>query len=74
MTAQACERKLLDLLEEAWNAMRALDPEGAHLDMFATKDGFCVLGYSGPRGNRRRIIDGYKSPMNNYRFSCQEGK
>ena len=69
MTRKECEKKLLDQLENAWKTLKAFDPEAEHLDMFTTKDGHCVMAFSGPRGNRKRIVDGYKSPTNSYRFS-----
>ena len=69
MTRKECEKKLLDQLENAWKTLKAFDPEAEHLDMFTTKDGHCVMAFSGPRGNRKRIVDGYKSPTNSYLFS-----
>ena len=69
MTRKECEKKLLDQLENAWKTLKAFDPEAEHLDMFTTKDGHCVMAFSGPRGNRKRVVDGYKSPTNSYRFS-----
>ena len=69
MTTKECEKKLLDQLENAWKTLKAFDPEAEHLDMFTTKDGHCVMAFSGPRGNRRRIVDGYKSPRGSYRLS-----
>ena len=69
MTRKECEKKLLDLLETAWETLKAFNPEAEHLDMFTTKDGHCVMAFSGPRGNRRRIVDGYKSPRGSYRLS-----
>ena len=69
MTRKECEKKLLDQLEAAWKTLKAFDPEAEHLHMFATKDGHCVMAFSRPRGNRKRIVDGYKSPTNSYRFS-----
>lgn len=70
MTRGELERALLDLMEEAYKLFKAYDPEGNHLTMFATDSGQCAMGYIVAPWESRTIIDGYKSPMGNYR---QEG-
>ena len=71
MTNRECERRLLDLLAEAWLIFQAYDPHGhgTHLTMFATADGHCVMGYKPSADGMKRIVDGYLSPYGDYRFS-----
>ena len=69
MTNRDCERRLLDLLAEAWLIFQAYDPKGTHLTMFATADGHCVMGYKPSAEGKERIVDGYLSPSGDYRLS-----
>ena len=69
MTTRECEKKLLDLLDEAWALFREYDPRGDHLTMFATADGRCVMGYKPSIDGKERILDGYLSPAGDYRYS-----
>ena len=69
MTRKECEKKLLDLMEEAWIVFKDAHPNGTHLAMFSTVDGHCAMGYKPSEDGKERIVDGYKSPFGDYRFS-----
>lgn len=69
MTTRECEKKLLALLDEAYVVFKECHPDGNHLTMFAGEHGYCAMGYKlSAKGSERRI-DGYMSPIGNYRFS-----
>ena len=74
MTTRECEKKLLDLMANAWDMFKEYDQKGVHLTMFATVDGCCVMGYKPCADGKERIVDGYLSPYGDYRISKQEGK
>ena len=69
---RACEKELLDLMESAWDKFKECHPKGAHLTMFATVDGCCVMGYKPSAKGMERVVDGYLSPYGDYRFSGLE--
>ena len=69
MTSRECEKKLLDLMEEARRIFKEYAPDGSHLDLFSTDDGLRAMGYSGEAGKRLLIVDGFKSAEGGYRFS-----
>ena len=67
MTRQECEKKLTDLMEQAYRIFREYAPDGGHLDMFASEDGHCAIGYARRDDKHKIILDGYKSPDGRYR-------
>ena len=69
MTKRECEKRLLDLMAEAWDVFREYEAEGYHLSMFATEDGCCMTGYKPSADGKERVVDGYLSPDGCYRFS-----
>ena len=69
MTRKECEKKLLDLIEEAYKVFKEYDPTGNHLSIFATDRGHCAMGYRISPLESETIIDGYKSMVGYYRFS-----
>lgn len=69
MTRNECEKKLLDLMRQAYHVFREYNPEGNHLSMFATVNGHCALGYRVAPWDSETIIDGYLSPDGCYRLS-----
>lgn len=69
MTTRECEKKLLALLDEAYVVFKEFNPDGDHLTMFATENGYCVMGYKPCADGKERIVDGYLSPNGCYRFS-----
>ena len=71
MTREQCERKLLDLMEEAYDLFSRMH-NGNHLSMFATDDGCCVMGYTDVAGRQVNVIDGFKSADGFYRISGKE--
>ena len=73
MTDRECEKKLLDLMSEAWDVFKEYNPNGTHLSMFGTVDGCCAMGYKPSADGKERIVDGYLSPYGDYRYSKREG-
>ena len=73
MTTRECEKRLTDLMETAWQIFKQYDPEGKHLELFATKTGFMATGYKGQSGDLKIIVNGYKSPEGRYLYSKEEG-
>ena len=69
MTRRECEKKLTDLMEQAYALFKQFNPDGNHLSMFATDDGNQVLGYLRKDGQSITIIDGFKAPNGCYRLS-----
>lgn len=69
MTRRECEKKLTDLMEQAYKLFKEFNPDGNHLSMFATDDGYCAMGYTGKHGDRVNIIDGFKGANGYYKFS-----
>lgn len=69
MTTRECEKKLLALLDEAYVVFKEFNPDGDHLMMFATENGYSAMGYKPGAEGKERIVDGYMSPIGNYRFS-----
>lgn len=69
MVTKDCEKKLLDMMDDAWTLFKAYHPKGVHLTMFATADGCCVMGYKPSADGKERVVDGYLSPDGCYRFS-----
>lgn len=70
MTRKECEKKLLDLMEQAYRIFNEFDPRGNHLSMFATSSGHCAMGYKKTAAfETETIIDGFKSMDGYYRFS-----
>ena len=69
MTTRECEEELLNLMADAWDLFKEHNPKGVHLTMFATADGFCVMGYEPCANGKKRVVDGYLSPLWEYRFS-----
>ena len=60
MTRQECERRLTELMEQAYALFKEFNHDGGHLSMFATNDGCCVMGYVLNNGERVRIINGFR--------------
>lgn len=69
MTRKECEKKLLDLMEEAYKIFKEYDPTGNHLSIFATDNGHCAIGHRIYPLKSETIIDGYKSMDGYYRLS-----
>lgn len=74
MTRKECEKKLVDLMEEAYKVFKEYDPTGSHLSMFATDDGHCAMGYKVAwvepfKFETITIIDGFKSMNGCYMLS-----
>lgn len=57
MTSKECEKKLLDLMNEAYRIFRENTPGGNHLSMFATDDGCCVMGYKPVDGVKNLVVN-----------------
>ena len=69
MTKRDCEKRLLDLMAEAWDVFREYEAEGYHLSMFATEDGCCMTGYRIVDGEKRRFVEGFKTHDGLYRLT-----
>lgn len=69
MTRQECEKKLVDLMEQAYLVFKEYDPSGYHLSLWATDIGYCAMGFGGEEGNKGVVVDGFKSAGGNYKFS-----
>ena len=62
-------RGLLDLMETAYSLVKQLHPEANQLMMFAAEDGACVQCFrESPSWATSRIIDGFKSPEEDYQI------
>ena len=69
MSGRECEKKLLDLLEEAYRVFRAYAPGGSHLSMFITNEGGHVMGYENEGGSWEMRVDGFKTTGGVYKYS-----
>ena len=69
MTNKECEKKLVDLMSEAYAVFKAMHPEGDHLSMFATNNGSCAMGYKTMDGKKKLLLDTFKTAYGTYRFS-----
>ena len=67
-----CEKRLLDLMDEAYRIFRDCYPDAYNLSMFATNDGCCAMGYKVESDNRVLLIDAYKNPKGVYWHSDKE--
>ena len=67
-----CEKRLLDLMEEAYRVFKQHNPEGCHLSMFGTADGYCVMGYETVGGDKTQTLDGCKSVAGYYLYGRYE--
>ncbi len=70
MTREACVKKLLDMMDEAYALLKQIHPEATQLSMCATEYGACVQGYRvAPSWEESKILDGYKSPKGDYQIN-----
>ena len=73
MTVREREKLLLDMMESAWKLFREYCPAGYHLSMFATEDGYSVMGYTRRSVKHLSvedlILDGIKTADGHYRFN-----
>ena len=73
---KACEKRLLDLMDEAYKVFKECYPDACHLSLFSSDDGCCAMGYIENDGIRVSVIDGFKGPNGWYKFTdvCNIGK
>ena len=69
MSGREWEKKLLDLLDEAYRVFRAYAPGGSHLSMFITNEGGHAMGYEKTNGNWDLVVDGFKTTSGVYKYS-----
>lgn len=67
MTKQECEKKLLDMMEDAFKLFREYDSRCTRLTMYGTNEGCAVFGDIKVNDNMIVFnIHGYKKPNGSY--------
>lgn len=66
MTKKECEKKLLDMMEDAFKLFQEYDPRCTRLSMYGTNEGCAVFGDIQENDMIAFVIHGYKKPDGSY--------